>query len=341
MKEDLLALSLPALEEACLKRGLPAYRARQVYHWVAQRYETDYEAMTDLSKALRRSFGEVFPIVLPRLAEKLEASDGTAKFRYELSDGACAEAVRMPKGDRTTLCLSSQTGCPLACTFCLTGRTQGRNMTTAEIIGQFLIVVQGLSSQRVNIVFMGMGEPLLNLGAVHSTLDFLNHSISPRRITVSTAGILRGIRELGTHPRHPRLALSLNASRDGLRRSLMPVSAGYTLSKLFQTLDDYPRRRGERVTLEYTLLNGVNTGEEDARGVVKLLEGRERLYKINLIPYNPVEGIPFREPDESTLQAFLQILINAHLTVTVRRSHGREIGAACGQLAAQSESEKS
>lgn len=332
MTRHLLSLSEHAFETACTELDLPAYRARQVFHWVSVRYATNYESMTNLPKELRNRFDDSFPIRLPSVKEKRKAPDGTMKYRLDFSGGDAAEAVRMPGKDRTTLCLSTQTGCPLKCVFCLTGRAPGRDLSGEEIIGQFLIVVQGLEAARVNVVFMGMGEPLLNLEEIRGALAFLYRSISPRRITVSTVGLIEGIRELGNITPHPRLALSLNAPDDTLRRKIMPVSGAYTLDTLFTELDGYPRRKNERVTLEYVMMDGVNTSEDDAYRLAERLRPRRRGYKVNLIPYNPVEGLPYREPPEETLQNFMKILLNAHLTVTVRRSHGREIGAACGQL---------
>ncbi|HPR63621.1 MAG TPA: 23S rRNA (adenine(2503)-C(2))-methyltransferase RlmN [Thermoanaerobaculia bacterium] len=335
MIAPLLSLSRAELESSFLESGLPIYKSRQVYHWVSERYITDYEAMTNLSKDLRLDLSRRYPIILPDVDQSFTSSDGTVKYRIRMEDDSIVESVRMPGEDRTTLCLSSQAGCPLGCAFCLTGKTAGRNLKPEEIIGQFLLTVRGLEASRVNIVFMGMGEPLLNLKGVKAALAFMYSSISPKRITVSTVGLIREIQRLGEMKPHPRLALSLSAPTDDLRRNLVPASRLYSLTELFQVLDEYPRRRNERVTLEYVMLKDVNDRPDQAEEINRLLKGRERLYKVNLIPFNPVEGLPYQEPPEDTIQHFLRILLKANLTVTIRRSHGRDIGAACGQLASR------
>ena len=290
--------------------------------------------MTDIPKNFREMLKKHYPMGLPRVQKQRESEDGTVKVGMLLEDGEAIEAVKMPTRDSATLCLSSQTGCPLKCTFCLTGQRPGRNLSPAEMIGQFLMLAQGLEPGRVNVVFMGMGEPLLNLESLLKTLEFLYESISPRRITVSTAGLTDGITRLAALVPHPKLAVSLNAPDDGTRGSLMPLAKNQPINSLMKVMESYPRRRGERITLEYVLIRDINTSDYHARTLADLLATRSGIFKINLIPYNRVDSLPYSEPLEEEIQRFIRVLVRAGLTATVRRSQGREIGAACGQLTA-------
>ncbi|MEP0773862.1 MAG: 23S rRNA (adenine(2503)-C(2))-methyltransferase RlmN [Acidobacteriota bacterium] len=311
------------------------YRARQVYHWVTRRLVARIEEMTDLSRALRSALAERAVLTDPQVVEVCAAPDGTTKFVLEMADGATVEAVTMPMGDRTTLCLSSQAGCAVGCVFCVTGALgAGRNLTAGEIFGQYRVLVRhgGLAGAPLNVVFMGMGEPLLNCGGVFAALDLLYETVSPKRVTLSTSGIPAGFAQLRALPRRPNLAVSLNATTQEQRLRLMPVAARWPLEDLLQALRAYPLERGRRITIEYVLLAGENDSLADARRLVRLLRGIP--VKVNLIPFNPdPEFLPhLTTPSAATVDAFGACLAEASLNVTVRWSKGREVLAACGQL---------
>jgi 23S rRNA (adenine2503-C2)-methyltransferase len=334
-KPTLLALPLADLTRVMTDLGEKPFRARQLWQWFYHRYETDFDAMTDLSKPARALLRERFHPLLPELVRVEESRlDPSRKFLLRFPDGESAEAVFMAHQDRTTLCLSTQTGCALGCAFCLTGSRTGRNLMAAELVGQFLTLVKGLPAERINIVFMGMGEPLLNVENLAAALPFLNETVAPKRITVSTAGVLRGIAALGRVKPLPRLALSLNAGTDATRKRLMPVHT-YMMRELFEAMLAYPRKPGERITLEYVLIKGVNDTDAELKGLFDLLRPHRRVFKVNLIPYNAVPGLPYEEPDEARVDAVAGMLAERDVTVTVRRSLGRDIRAACGQLAAE------
>ena len=311
------------------------FRSQQIYHWLTRRLAVDLAEMTDLPRALRAALGELGVVSDPAIAEVRRAVDGTAKYVLRLDDGAIVEAVAMPMEGRTTLCLSSQAGCAVGCVFCVTGALgAGRNLTEGEIFGQYrrLVRAERLLGQPINVVFMGMGEPLLNLANVGRALDLLYETVSPRRITVSTSGIVPGLARLAELPRRPNLALSLNATTQEPRRSLMPAAAHWPLSELLAALRAYPLERGRRITIEYVMLRGRNDSLDDARRLPRLLQGLP--VKVNLIPFNPdVQFLPgLASPDEAHINEFAALLADANLNVTVRWSKGREVGAACGQL---------
>lgn len=311
------------------------FRARQVYHWVTRRFAGGIEDMTDLSRALRTALAEVAVLFDPQVTEVRTAADGATKFLLEMADGATVEAVIMPMGDRTTLCLSSQAGCAMGCVFCVTGALgAGRNLTAAEIFGQYRVLVRhgGLAGAPLNVVFMGMGEPLLNPGGVFAALELLYETVSPRRVTLSTSGIPTGLAALQALPRRPNLAVSLNATTQEQRLRLMPVAARWPLDDLIQALRDFPLERGRRITIEYVLLAGENDSLADAKRLARLLRGLP--VKVNLIPFNPdPELLPnFSTPSPGDVDAFGAYLAQASLNVTVRWSKGREVLAACGQL---------
>ena len=311
------------------------YRSRQVYHWLTRRLAPGVDAMSDLPKSLRQTLARETLVLDPTLVEVQRATDGTTKYALALDDGAVVEAVAMPMEGRTTLCLSSQAGCAVGCVFCVTGALgAGRNLTAAEIFGQYRVMVRdgGLLGQPLNVVFMGMGEPLLNLAPLSRALELLAETVSPRRTTVSTAGIVPGLERLAALPRRPNLAVSLNATTQQQRERLMPVASRWTLDELIAALHRYPLERGRRITVEYVLLAGINDSDEDARRLPRLLRGLP--VKVNLIPFNPdplfLAG--FAAPDEPRIDAFAAAVAAAQVNVTVRWSKGREVAAACGQL---------
>ncbi|HPS77568.1 MAG TPA: 23S rRNA (adenine(2503)-C(2))-methyltransferase RlmN [Thermoanaerobaculaceae bacterium] len=311
------------------------YRVEQVYHWVTRRLVASIDDMSDLSKPLRAALAERATVVDPEVVELAHGADGTLKLALSHTDGSVVEAVVMPMEGHVTVCLSVQTGCAVGCVFCVTGALgPGRNLTGAEIFGQYRAILRstGLAGQPLNLVFMGMGEPLLNLEGLERALELLGDTVSPRRITVSTSGIVPGLRRLAALPRRPNLAVSLNATTQAQRSRLMPGAARWTLEELLQALHAYPLERGRRITVEYVLVAGFNDALEDARRLPGLLRGLP--VKVNLIPLNPdTQFLPgLQAPDEERINAFAATLAASHMNVTVRWSKGQEVGAACGQL---------
>ncbi len=312
------------------------FQIRQIYDALYLRGVTEFSEMTDLSLALRHELARQFSIGLPAVATEQESADGTTKFLLRLHDGASIEAVDIPESTRRTLCISSQAGCGLACAFCVTGYWgAGRNLTPGEIVGQVLLVrkLRDLP-EGINLVFMGMGEPLLNLEAVHSALELLAERISWRRMTVSTAGVVPGIDAIGRWPRRPNLAISLHAPDDARRSEIMPINRSYPLAELIDALRRYPLEPRRRITIEYILLAGFNDRPEDAVALARLL-GKLPV-KVNLIPFNsdPVLGDRFSRPSDAAITRFQELLIARNFTATVRRTRGDDVGAACGQLRA-------
>lgn len=311
------------------------FRAAQLYHWVTRRLAASLDDMTDLPKTLRAALAARVAVRDPAIVEEATAPDDTAKLALRLDDGAIVEAVLMPMDGHATICLSSQAGCAVGCRFCVTGALgAGRNLSGGEIFGQFRAIVRhaGLLGRPLNVVFMGMGEPLLNFEGLARSLELLAETVSPRRITVSTCGIVPGLERLARLGRRPNLAVSLNATTDGQRRRLMPGAARWSLAELLAALRAYPLERGRRITIEYVLLRDLNDSPEDARRLPVLLRGLP--VKVNLIPFNPDDThLPdLRAPGDERIDAFAAQLAAAHLNVTVRWSKGREVGAACGQL---------
>jgi 23S rRNA (adenine2503-C2)-methyltransferase len=336
-RPDLLGLSRERLAEVLALVVDRPFRVRQVYDALNLRGASDFAAMTDLPKDLRAALAENFRIGVPEIAERQLAADDTCKYLFRLADGATVEAVDIPDGERRTLCLSSQAGCALACAFCVTGYWgAGRNLTAGEIVGQVHAIRadRQLDSDGLNLVFMGMGEPLLNLESVKGALDVLSEQISPRRITVSTVGIVPGINEMARWERRPNLAVSLHAPDDERRGRIMPVNRTYPLAELFAALDRYPLEQRRRITYEYVLIRGFNDQLRDADRLARLLRGRKA--KVNLIPINPdpVLGETMVPPDDETIEAFKQRLRDLGMTATVRRRRGDDVSAACGQLRA-------
>ncbi len=329
--------SLPALA------GEPAYRASQIAHWIYGRGVDSFEEMTDLSKAVRQRLLETCEIRRARPVENSTAGDASAtKVLFLLDDGRTVEAVWIRDPRRETLCISSQAGCAYGCTFCATATMKaGRNLTTGEIVGQVAelrarMVANGKPDVH-NIVFMGMGEPLANYDAVVGALRLLcgepGMNLAARRITVSTVGLEPEIRRLAREPVGVRLAFSLNATTDELRSEIMPVNRKYPFRAVLEALREYQQRKGSRVTLEYVLLNGINDTPEDARRLAGFAAGLS--CKVNLIAFNPHPYAPYSPTPDPGIEKFrAQMLPRArHVTITVRWSKGRDIQAACGQLA--------
>lgn len=327
--------------------GQPAFRARQLWKWLWRKRARSFGEMSDLSLALRAALEERACIIWPEVADIKTSSDGTIKFLLRLADGELVETVLIPSEsrdgkERVTQCLSSQVGCAMGCTFCSTG-SMGfiRNMSMAEILGQVLVAQDHLNDNPDrpkirNLVFMGMGEPLLNMRELMRSLRTLNSepglSFSPRRVTVSTCGIEKGLRELGESGL-AYLAVSLHAPNQQLRARIMPAAAHWNLDDMMRTLRSYPLKARERLTFEYLLLGGVNDSAREAKELAGLMSHIKG--KLNLIVYNPAEGDPYEAPAPEAVLAFERYLWKKNITATLRKSKGQDIKAACGQLRAE------
>jgi 23S rRNA (adenine2503-C2)-methyltransferase len=330
-------MDLSELEVALEAQGTRAFHARQIFQWLYRKGLTDFEQMTDLSRELRSLLAREFRIATPQIVERAASADGTVKFLLELSDGRHIESVFIPDTPSQTFCISTQVGCAMKCGFCLTGKMGlVRNLTVGEIVGQVRVLAGelGLLSKRFNIVLMGMGEPLHNydntMKALRILADQHGMAVSPRRVTLSTVGVVPGLERLATEPLMPNLAISLHATTEDQRDALVPVNRKYGLAEILEACSRFPLKRRSRITFEYVLLKEVNDTIEDARRLVRLL-GSIRC-KVNLIPLNEAAGIPFERPSDARVNAFAEVLASHHITVSVRKSRGRDIRAACGQL---------
>ena len=318
------------------------FRGRQVAQWIVDRNASSFDVMTNLPLALRQELKARFSIEEPNVPCVVESSDGSSKYLLALSDGVGVESVSMQEGAKATFCLSSQAGCAVGCTFCVTGAVgAGRNLRPEEIVGQYRVMLRRLDTavERVNIVFMGMGEPLLNTGNLGPALAVLSERVSLKRITVSTAGILPGVRWLAGLEKRPKLAVSLNAPDQERRTHIMPIAGRYPLGDLMNALREFPLERGRRITFEYVLIEGFNDAEADARATARLIRGIPA--KVNVIPLNEDrEHFPdLRRPAAAVVDRFAACLRDAGLTVTVRWSKGEDVAAACGQLRGREMSE--
>lgn len=337
MPEALLGLELSDLEQL-LGTEQPRYRARQLFEGIYRQRAASAGEIQVLPAALRRSLAATHPVGHLECQARFESVDGTRRYLLGLADGRTVESVLMPEERRDTLCISSQVGCPVNCRFCLTALMGlERNLTAGEIVGQVLHLLRdnGLRPEdsRVNVVVMGMGEPLLNLPnllkATRLITDASGIALSPRRITISTSGIIPKIIELGQARVRPKLAISLNASTEEQRQQLMPITRKYHLKDLMDVCRRYPLRSWERLTFEYVLLKDVNDTDADARRVVRLLANLKA--SVNLIALNPGPGIPFDTPEPERVHSFQEIVRRA-MPCFLRKPRGRDIYAACGQL---------
>lgn len=326
------------LKQLVLREGEPEFRARQLATWMYARLEPSIDAMSDLPHAFRERLAESSDVVASApVSIQQSAVDGTRKYLFEFADGARVESVLMRYDRRNTVCLSSQVGCPLDCVFCETakGRFQ-RNLTAGEILDQICLlrIDAGPPSQKVNVVFMGMGEPLLNLPNVVAAIKVMNDprglDLAARRITVSTSSFPDRIRELADSGAECSLALSLNAPNDEKRRELMPKASHFSIAELLQAARYFVRSGRRRATLEYVLIPGHTMNDDDADQLGALARGQP--FKLNLIPYNPGRHDPFQRPSEAQIDRFITRLLPMAPTLTVRRSRGVDIDAACGQL---------
>ena len=340
---NLLDLDRAGLTEFFAARGERSFRTNQLMKWLYGQGVTDIAAMTNLSKALRAELAATASISLPEITADTLSDDGSRKWLFRLADGNCIETVYIPEAERGTLCVSSQVGCMLNCSFCSTA-TQGfnRNLTTGEIIAQVWMAAQLLGQfadgeRRVsNVVMMGMGEPLLNydnvVRAMRIMQDDFGFGLSKRRITLSTAGVIPAIRQL-REDCDVSLAVSLHAPDDALRNELVPLNRKYPIRELLDTCKEYVGEGRRRVTFEYVMLAGVNDTDQHARELVKCLEGVPA--KVNLIPFNPFPATRYARSEPSRIDAFFSILNRAGIVTITRRTRGDDIDAACGQLAGE------
>ncbi len=335
-RKDIRDLSFKELAEELKDLGEPAYRAGQVFDWLYKKGAASFDAFTDLPKSLRFKLEERFLLGSLALVERLVSADKTEKFLFRLADGNFIESVLIPAGKRNTLCLSTQVGCKFGCAFCASGMGGfKRSLRPSEMLGQALFLQEELSLNLTNVVFMGMGEPLDNYDNVVRAVQIMNDprgmGIAARRITVSTVGIIPGIERLRTLGLQVNLSLSLHAVREELRSKLLPVSRKYTLPEILQACKEYVRETGRMMTLEYILLGGLNDSAEDASRLGSI--ARKLKAKVNLIPCSPVPGLGFEPPSADKNKLFLRWLRERGVNVTLRRSKGVDIQAACGQLA--------
>ena len=335
---DLAELEPAELADLVTRLGGKSFQGRQVFRWIHRKGVTDPAAMTTLARPLRTRLAEATRIETPALVRKDVSVDGTTKFLFRLADGRNIESVFIPDTPAQTFCISTQVGCAMKCAFCLTG-TMGltRHLTAGEIAGQVRVLAAdlGFLETPFNIVLMGMGEPLHNYDATMKALRMLADEdglhVSPRRVTLSTVGLVPAIERLAREPWMPNLAISLHATTEAQRDAIVPINRKYSLEQLMAACRAFPLKKRSRITFEYVMLDGVNDTPEDARRLVKLLHGIQA--KVNLLPLNAADGIPFARPADARVDAFAQILADAHVTVSVRKSRGRDIRAACGQLA--------
>jgi 23S rRNA (adenine2503-C2)-methyltransferase len=353
---ELLGKDKEALRAYCQSLGEPGYRGAQIYHALYAERNLAVAAMTNLPVALREKLVAGAKITVPSVKHRYASSDGSVRFLYALPapeeqtrmKSAAVEAVFMPSEGRQTICVSTQAGCAVDCQFCLTGQLGLiRNLTAGEILAQVLLPLIEMSSSavpgedglaaRTNVVLMGQGEPFLNFentfAALRILLDKDGVGLSPKHVTLSTSGIVPGIERMAEESVRPKLAISLNASHDEQRDALMPINKKYPLKELLAACRRYPLRNWEHITFEYVMLGGVNDSAEDARRVVKLLAPLKRV-KVNLIPWNP-GALPFHESKERSIENFRRILTDRDIPAFVRYSLGRDVMAACGQLALQ------
>ena len=343
---DLAELELSELEAALQARGVEPFHARQIFRWLYKRGVTDLDRMTDIGRTLRETLQSDFTITTPVVTGDERSTDGTRKLLLEFADRRRVESVFIPDTPSMTFCISTQVGCAMSCGFCLTGKMGlVRNLTAGEIVGQVrvLAAATGMLEHPFNIVLMGMGEPLHNYDNTMKALRILNSehgcAMSPRRITLSTVGIVPALERLKREPLMPNLAVSLHATTDEQRTALVPPNSKYPLAAVLDACRTFPLKKRSRITFEYVLLERVNDTPDDARRLVRLLSGIKA--KVNLIPLNPAPGIPYQRPSDARVDRFAQILADRHLTVSVRKSRGRDIRAACGQLIVEGGSKKS
>jgi 23S rRNA (adenine2503-C2)-methyltransferase len=339
---NLLGMDIASIGRILESIGEKRFHARQLYQWLYARRATSFEVMSDLSRPLRRRLSDSYAIGRPSIARVQQSADGTRKYLLDAPSGGEVEAVCIPEPARVTFCISPQIGCALDCGFCLTARLGFvRNLDAGEIVGQVLALLddnrERFGALPVNIVMMGMGEALHNydqaVAAVRLLADPAGVGIPRRRITLSTAGLVPGILKLAHEPVLPRLAVSLNATTDEIRSRIMPINRKYPIETLLSACAQYPLGPRERLTFEYVLLRGINDTARDPRRLVALMNRHKLRAKVNVIPFNEGGGLPFAEPSPETARRFRDELLSMGVPASIRRNRGRDISAACGQLA--------
>ncbi len=330
-QKEIFGLTSSELATLCDELGEPRYRAKQLANWLYRKGARDFDLMTNLPKALRERLKDTISLTRSQIVTKYKAEDGTTKFLLRLADGETIESVLLPYPDRVSVCVSTQVGCPVGCVFCATGATGfARNLTAGEIVDQVLTLSE--ENRATHVVFMGMGEPLLNFDNLLKAIQLLHDEvgISMRRMTVSTVGITPAIRRMADLKLQLTLAVSLHAPEQDLRKRLVPLSAKYPLEELLSVCKDYADYTKRRITFEYLLLAGVNDSPSHAARLAKLVRGA--LCHVNLIPFNEVLGKDFRRPSERAIAAFRAVLERHGVQVTQRAERGHTVAAACGQL---------
>jgi len=334
-------LSLSQLENYFSEIGDKKFRAKQVYEWIWQKHAGSFEAMTNLSKDLRIKLAEHFSLPALTINTTQHSDDGTVKTRFKTFDGHFIEGVLIPTEERKTACVSSQIGCSLSCAFCATGKMEReRNLTFDEIYDQVALINQQsektFERRLTNIVFMGMGEPLLNYANVLKAIEKISAEdgmgMSQRRITVSTAGVAKMIKQLGDDGVRFNLALSLHAANDAKRNEIMPINETNNIAALIEALNYFHQKTGNDITFEYILFKGVNDTMQDADDLIKIYK-QVPVHLVNIIEYNPIDAADFTKPDRDATQKFMDYLANHRVNVRLRISRGKDIDAACGQLA--------
>lgn len=351
-KIELLGMKSKQIEDLMQSLGESSYRGRQVYKWIYQKEVHSFYEMSDLPKDLRAKLDEHMLVSIPRVLKQRVSEDGTRKYLLELNDKKRIEAVVIPqnyeKGSKYTLCMSTQVGCPVRCAFCATGQSGfQRDLESYEMVGQVLAARRELAKKVravegpliTHVVYMGMGEPLLNYDATVESIYMLNDqggiNIGQRNITVSTSGEAEGIKKLAREGLQLTLAVSLHAPNDELRNRLVPINRKYNLKTLIPALEEFVSMTNRRLTIEYILLDQVNNSEKEVRELISLIKPLH--CHVNLIPYNEVPELPFKRPSEASVQIFYRSLIDAGISATIREERGSDIEAACGQLAARKE----
>jgi len=329
-------LTFKELEQFVENEGFKKFRAKQIARWIYKKLSTSFEEMTDLSKEAREKLSKRAEIRTIHLLRKEMSEDGTVKYLFELKDGNRIESVFIPERDWNTICISTQVGCPIGCRFCLTAKDGfTRNLKASEIVEQYLEVQRDVKDRRIsNVVFMGMGEPLLNFENVKKSIEIMVDermlNLSSRKITVSTCGIIPGIERMAKELRKVKLAISLHATDNLTRNALVPINRKYPLEQLIKTLRKYPADNVRRIMIEYVMLKDVNDSKENAEKLAALVKGIP--VKVNLIPFNPYPDAEFEKPSREKVEEFQRVLWNKNIAAFIRDSRGEDISAACGML---------
>ncbi len=350
-KPNLRSLTIDEFTKSFQELGQPAYRSAQILDWLWKKRVSRIEEMTNLPAALRETLQERYQLTMPTIARTQGSADTTRKLLLKLNDGRFVECVLIPaspalygeQSDRLTLCVSSQVGCAFACKFCASGLLGfTRNLSAGEITSQILLAEELAGTRVNNLVFMGMGEPLANLPNLLKAIELITSPeglhIGARHLTISTSGLVPQIKKLAEHPRQIRLAISLHGATDEVRSQIMPVNERWGVDQLFEALQYWNTHKKQHLTLEYILIEGINDALEQARILAK--RAKSIRAKVNLIPYNTVDGLPWKRPSEDHCRAFRDILKNSGIQATLRLEKGHDIEAACGQLRLQEETNR-